>query len=95
MYLCLENLSEQGELSESSAAELTDLNGRNNLSLLYFSVYKKTYMGGKADPSEAERLGNVGVGSKENSGFSANHDRFIQTSDNPARFITHYQTRYV
>lgn len=45
--------------------------------------------------SESDRLGNTSVGGKEISGYSENTIPFVQTHDNRARFITHYDTKYV
>ena len=45
------------------------------------------------DKSEADRLGATSIGNKEPSGYCENNDRFVQTDDNPARFITHYMTK--
>ena len=54
-----------------------------------------TYMGKqRADPTAADRLDHTSVGWKEETGCTENNDRFVQRRDNPARFITHYQTRY-
>ncbi len=47
----------------------------------------------KPEVPEAERVGNVQVGNKELSGHSANHEMYVFSADNPARFVTHYQTR--
>ncbi len=55
-----------------------------------FSVSANTFQG-KQRPNRA--LGTV-VGNKEPTGFCANNDSFVQTSDYPGRFITHYETRY-
>jgi len=45
--------------------------------------------------SESDRLGNTSVGLKNSTGYSLNNDRFVSTSDNPARFITHYMTKFL
>ncbi len=64
--------------------------------LFTFMQYRDEYLGKqRPTPSEADRLGATGVGTKEPSGYVENHDRFIQTDDNPARFVTHYSTKYV
>ena len=61
-----------------------------------FSITTATYQGKQQpDKSEADRLGRTAVGTKEDTGFTENNDRFVQTADNPARFITHYTTRYL
>jgi protein phosphatase 1 regulatory subunit 32 len=58
-------------------------------------VTKLTFRGEQRPaPSEADRLGRTAVGWKEETGFTENNDRFVQTADNPARFVTHYMTRY-
>ncbi len=63
--------------------------------LFTFRQYRDEYLGKqRPTPSEADRLGATGVGTKEPSGYVENHDRFIQTDDNPARFVTHYSTKY-
>lgn len=62
----------------------------------YSSIAKDTFKGQqRPDPSEANRLGRSAVGLKEPSGYVECNDRFVQTADNPARFITHYQTRFL
>jgi hypothetical protein len=64
--------------------------------LYYFvrSVAKASFKGEQALPkSEADRLGRTAVGSKENTGYTQNNDRFVHVSDNPERFITHYMTK--
>ena len=54
------------------------------------------YKGEQLPPqSEAGRLGKSYVGPKELSGFSENNDRYVHSADNPARFVTHYMTKYV
>ncbi|XP_013385451.1 protein phosphatase 1 regulatory subunit 32 [Lingula anatina] len=61
----------------------------------YTSLAKDTFLGQqRPDKTEADRLETTGVGFKELTGFSENNDRFVQTSDNPRRFITHYATRF-
>jgi protein phosphatase 1 regulatory subunit 32 len=47
------------------------------------------------EPTLADRLGKTHVGWKENTGFTANNDKFVWTPDNPARFITEYQNRFI
>lgn len=60
----------------------------------FFSMTKNTFLGQqRPDKSEADRLNTTGVGFKEMTGFSENNDRFVQVSDEPRRFITHYMTR--
>jgi len=72
-------------------AEFLNMTNPNN----YTSISKSTFRGQqRPDPSEADRLGKTKVGSKEPSGFCENNDGYIHTADNPARFITHYQTRF-
>ena len=61
-----------------------------------FSIAKSTFKGQqRPDISEADRIGRTKMGNKEASGFSENNDGYVHTADNPARFITHYQTRSV
>lgn len=60
------------------------------------STTADTYKGLQNEPlSEAARIGNTKSGDKEPTGFIRNNDRYVYSADNPARFITHNQTRYL
>ena len=62
--------------------------------LIFSSIAKDTFLGKQhPDKSESDRMGRTGVGTKELTGYCENNDRYINTSDNPARFITHYETK--
>lgn len=70
--------------------EYLNMTNPNNKS----SVNAGMYRGLQNEPAnEAARIGNVKVGDKEPTGFISNGDRYVYTADNPARFITHNQTR--
>lgn len=72
--------------------EYLNMTNPNNKS----SVNAGMYRGLQNEPAnEAARIGNVKVGDKEPTGFISNGDRYVYTADNPARFITHNQTRYL
>ncbi|KAL5010449.1 hypothetical protein ScPMuIL_012754 [Solemya velum] len=61
----------------------------------YTSIMMDTFKGTQRPfASESDRLARTHVGSQELSGYSENNDRFVGTSDNPRRFITHYDTRF-
>lgn len=84
----------QGKLDRTmkqDPAEFINMHNPNN----YSSIAKATFGGTQRPiPTESDRLGRTGVGDKEPTGYVENNDRFVQTSDNPHRFITHYDTRF-
>lgn len=59
-------------------------------------VYQNQYLGKqRPDPTDADRLGTTTIGPKEGTGFTANNLRHVWSADNPARFITDYQMRFL
>ncbi|CAH1799400.1 unnamed protein product [Owenia fusiformis] len=83
--------AKQDRTAKQDPAEFINMHNPNN----YSSIAKATF-GGQQRPgkSESDRLGRTGVGAQEVTGYVENNDRFVQTSDNPNRFITHYNTKY-
>jgi protein phosphatase 1 regulatory subunit 32 len=60
------------------------------------SVTQCTFLGKQqSDPTDADRLGTTSVGWKENTGFTSNNPKHIWAADNPARFVTDYQMRFL
>ncbi|XP_064627223.1 stabilizer of axonemal microtubules 4-like isoform X2 [Lineus longissimus] len=79
------------KMKKTDPAEYMNATNPNNHS----SVAKNYFKGQqRPDGSEADRLARTSVGTKEPSGYCENNDIFVQTSDNPNRFITHYHTRF-
>lgn len=60
---------------------------------IHCSVTANVYKGQQVPDSD--RLARTAVGRKELTGYSENNDSFVHTADNPARFVTHYSTKYV
>ncbi|XP_046574794.1 LOW QUALITY PROTEIN: protein phosphatase 1 regulatory subunit 32-like [Haliotis rubra] len=71
--------------------EFINMHHPDNHSSVSMNVYRGLQ---NPPPSEAGRLGRTATGQQEASGYSNNSDRFIQTSDDPRRFLTHYMTRF-
>jgi hypothetical protein len=63
-----------------------------NFSLKIFSEYRKHYLGNQFLP---EKMGNLEIGPKETTGPVRNENGYIQTFDDPRRFITTYQIKYL
>jgi len=79
-------------IRKQDPAEYINTQRPNNHSSIATNIFQ-----GQQQPSvnESDRLARTAVGSKELTGYCENNDRFIQTSDNPARFITHYMTKFI
>ncbi len=56
------------------------------------SEYRKRYLGNQFLP---EKMGNLDVGPKETTGPVRNESGYTQTFDDPRRFITTYQIKYL
>ncbi|XP_052242813.1 protein phosphatase 1 regulatory subunit 32-like isoform X2 [Dreissena polymorpha] len=71
--------------------EYYNMQNPNNYSSITMDTYK-----GEQRPyqTECDRLGRTATGTQELSGYSENNDRFVAVDDNPARFVTHYMTRF-
>ncbi|XP_046360732.2 protein phosphatase 1 regulatory subunit 32-like isoform X2 [Haliotis rufescens] len=80
-----------GQTLKRDPTEYINMQHPDNHSSVSMNVYRGQQ---NPAPSEAGRLGRTATGQQEASGYSNNSDRFIQTSDDPRRFITHYMTRF-
>jgi hypothetical protein len=63
-----------------------------SFSLKIFSEYPKHYLGNQFLP---EKVGNLEIGPKETTGPVRNENGYTQTFDDPLRFITTYQIKYL
>lgn len=79
-------------IRKADPAEYLNTVEPNNHSSIATNIFQ-----GQQQPSrsETDRLSRTAVGYKELTGYCENNDRFIQTSDNPSRFITHYMTKFL
>lgn len=62
----------------------------------YSSVMKTTLLGKQQpDGTVSDMLGRMSIGFKEETGFTQNNYKYSWRKDNPARFITDYQSRFM
>jgi hypothetical protein len=63
---------------------------------MFFREYKEEYRGKQSKaPILSEKLGSAIIGPKEESGQTHCEKPFVQYLDDPKRFITNYQVKYV
>lgn len=84
----------QEKMKKMDPAEYSNMANPSTFS----SIAKISFKGKqRTDPTEAERLGNVSLGTKELTGYSENNDQYFETAETAEslrRFNTHYNAKH-